>query len=177
MRRRPESTISDWCGDSAKPYGTWMVQQDVIKRNVVKRQACTSRNLGLVVCSAPPVVPRVKKPSDNKEPPDRCRRWTIARCRQVAEAPTKPISGAVSHCATQYVQRQRRGRSMCTVLKEGGGLLVSGCRRWWLEDKPRSVASAVGETLTSLSQGMWCIWTRQGNGASCTDRVTGRGVA
>jgi hypothetical protein len=30
---------------------------------------------------------------------------------------------------------------------------------------------------SSLSQGMWCIWTRQGNGASCTDRVTGRGVA
>lgn len=140
-----------------------LVQQDVIKRNMVKRQACTSRNLGLVVCSAPPAVPRVKKHSDNKEPPDRSGRWTIiARRRQVAEAPTKPISGAVSHCATQYVVK--RAEHVSAVV-EGGGLLVSTRLKAVVGRQPKSAASAVGETLTSF-----CL---RACGAFGLDRATG----
>jgi hypothetical protein len=42
--------------------------------------------------------------------------------RQVAEAPTKPISGVVSHCATQYVVSKAEH---VNAVDEGGGLPVS----------------------------------------------------
>lgn len=89
----------------------------------------------------------------------------------MAEAPTKPISGAVSHCATQYVVK--RAEHVSAVV-EGGGLLVSTRLKAVVGRQPKSAASAVGETLTSSVSGHVVHLDSTGQRASCTDRVTGR---
>jgi hypothetical protein len=96
---------------------------------------------------------------DNKEPPDRSVLWddrpVVVRWQR---APTKPISGRCIALRNEVRSEQGgacelkdRGRRFASINEvEGGG---------W-----KTASFGSGETLTSLSQGMWSIEARQGNG-------------
>jgi hypothetical protein len=92
----------------------------------------------------------------------------------VAEAPTKPISGAVSHCATQYVVDRAEHVNAVARSREAVLLVLMRLKVVVVGRQAFVLRFGSGETLTSSVSGHVVLLDFTGQRASCTDRVTGR---